>query len=228
MFWSDGCSLLRAEPLKSSPVVVNCNFLSKNINKISCCNFFLIFGHQNPGSVIGSGFENGSGSAVRKNAGSRSALNQCGSITLFTTKPLTSQASDYFASNRNIHSLMSAVQISAWGGVCVQDIPRLPAGGSAGGADLLHRLLVALPHHLRQAQGRWSSISVLNVDPRSWFLPIPDPGSRISDPKQQWKTGVKKNELSYLFFGAINFTKLNYFIYEMLKKKIWANFQRII
>ncbi len=30
------------------------------------------------------------------------------------------------------------------------------------------------------------------------------------------------------FFGAINVTKLNYFIFEMLKKKIWANFQRII
>jgi hypothetical protein len=30
------------------------------------------------------------------------------------------------------------------------------------------------------------------------------------------------------FFGAINFTKLNYFIFEMLKKKIWPNFQRII
>jgi hypothetical protein len=30
------------------------------------------------------------------------------------------------------------------------------------------------------------------------------------------------------FFGAINFTKLNYFIFEMLKKKNWANFQRII
>jgi hypothetical protein len=30
------------------------------------------------------------------------------------------------------------------------------------------------------------------------------------------------------FFGAINFTKLNYLIFEMLKKKIWANFQRII
>jgi hypothetical protein len=37
---------------------------------------------------------------------------------------------------------------------------------------------------------------------------------------------VKKNLLSY-FFGVINFTKLNYFIFEMLKKKIWANFQRI-
>jgi hypothetical protein len=38
----------------------------------------------------------------------------------------------------------------------------------------------------------------------------------------------EKNLLSYLFFGAINFTTLNNFIFEMLKKKIWANFQRII
>jgi hypothetical protein len=30
------------------------------------------------------------------------------------------------------------------------------------------------------------------------------------------------------FFGAINFTKLNNFIFGMLKKKIWANFQRMI
>jgi hypothetical protein len=29
-------------------------------------------------------------------------------------------------------------------------------------------------------------------------------------------------------FRAINITKLNYFIFDMLKKKIWANFQRII
>ena len=67
---------------------------------------------------------------------------------------------------------------------------------------------------------------------RILILPIPDPGSRIPDlgsqiQKQQWKPEVKKNFLSYLFFGAIKFTKLNYFIFEMLKKKIWANFQRI-
>ncbi len=69
-------------------------------------------------------------------------------------------------------------------------------------------------------------------DPGSWFLPIPDPGSQIPDPgsriqKQQWETG-EKNLFPYLIFGAINFTKLNYFIFEMLKKKILANFQRII
>jgi hypothetical protein len=39
---------------------------------------------------------------------------------------------------------------------------------------------------------------------------------------------VGKNLLSYLFLGVINFTKLNYFIFEMLKKQTWANFQRII
>jgi hypothetical protein len=59
---------------------------------------------------------------------------------------------------------------------------------------------------------------------------IPDLGSRISgipDPKTAMKDISEKNLLSYLFFGVINFTKLNYF-FEMLKKKIWANFQRII
>jgi hypothetical protein len=65
---------------------------------------------------------------------------------------------------------------------------------------------------------------------------IPDPDfypSRIPDlrswiQKQQEKTLVKKNLFSYLIFGVINLRKLNYFIFEMLKKKIWANFQRII
>ncbi len=61
-------------------------------------------------------------------------------------------------------------------------------------------------------------------DPGSWFSPIPDPGSKNSNERQGWK----KNLLSYLFCGAIHFTKLNYFIFEMLKKKIWAVFQRII
>ncbi len=38
--------------------------------------------HQNPGSRIGSGLGSASGSAIIKNAGSGSALNQCGSATL--------------------------------------------------------------------------------------------------------------------------------------------------
>ncbi len=120
------------------------------------------------------------------------------------------------------------------------------------------------------------------TDPRSWFLPIPDPGSRISDPgsrisdsgsripdlgsrisdpgsripdlgsrisdpgsripdpgsrnpgpgsrikKQQPKRGVKKISC-HTFFCSHKFHKIeNYFIFEMLKKKILGNFQRII
>jgi hypothetical protein len=49
------------------------------------------------------------------------------------------------------------------------------------------------------------------------------PGSKNSNERQGWK------KLVFVpFFGAINKTKLNYFIFSMLKKKIWANFQRIL
>ncbi len=59
------------------------------INKIKAfnCKFFPIFRHQNPGSgtgsgsALGSGYVLGSGSAIRKNAGSGSALNQYGFTT---------------------------------------------------------------------------------------------------------------------------------------------------
>jgi hypothetical protein len=54
------------------------------------------------------------------------------------------------------------------------------------------------------------------------------PGSRIPDPKIAMKDrGEKKFVVITFFFQAINFTKLNYFIFEMLKK-IWASFQSII
>jgi hypothetical protein len=60
------------------------------------------------------------------------------------------------------------------------------------------------------------------------------PGSRISDlgsrtQKQQQKRGVKKNLLYSTFLCSQKFNKIeNYFSFEVLKKKIWANFQRII
>jgi len=58
---------------------------------------------------------------------------------------------------------------------------------------------------------------------------ILDLGSRIPDQKTAMRDICEEKKiLSYLFFRVINFTKLNYFIFEMLKKKIWANFQRII
>jgi hypothetical protein len=73
----------------------------------------------------------------------------------------------------------------------------------------------------------WRSRDVI-PDPGSRFLPIPDPGSRIPDPKTAMKDFGEKKFVVIPFFGVINFTKVNYFIFEMLKKKIWANFQKII
>ncbi len=67
-------------------------------------------------------------------------------------------------------------------------------------------------------------------DPGSWFLPIPDPGSRIPDPKTATKEreGWKKI-CCHNFLCSDKFHKIaNYFSFEVLKKKIWANFQRII
>jgi hypothetical protein len=58
---------------------------------------------------------------------------------------------------------------------------------------------------------------------------IPDPNfhpSRIQ--KQQQKRGVKKI-LCHTFLCSHKFHKIvHYFSFEVLKKKIWANFQRII
>jgi hypothetical protein len=75
--------------------------------------------------------------------------------------------------------------------------------------------------------------SVGSVDPDPGYLSriliFTHPGSRISDPKTAMKYRCEKKICCNTFiFGVINFTKLNYFIFEMLKKKIWANFQRII
>jgi hypothetical protein len=58
-------------------------------------------------------------------------------------------------------------------------------------------------------------------DPGSWFLPIPDPGSKTSNKREGWK--------KILFFCSPKFHKIEYYfiIFEMLKKKFWANFQKI-
>ncbi len=60
---------------------------------------------------------------------------------------------------------------------------------------------------------------------------IPDPDfypSRIPDPKTGTKERGENNLLSYLFSSHKFHKIVNYFYFEMLKKKIWANFQRII
>jgi hypothetical protein len=61
-------------------------------------------------------------------------------------------------------------------------------------------------------------------DPDFYPSRIPDPGSRIQ--KQQQKREVKKKFVVIPFYVVTNFTKLN--IILVFKKKIWANFQRII
>jgi hypothetical protein len=48
-------------------------------------------------------------------------------------------------------------------------------------------------------------------DPDFYTSRIPDLGSRIQ--KQQQKRGLKQNFLSYLFFVAKNFTKLNIILF---------------
>jgi hypothetical protein len=54
------------------------------------------------------------------------------------------------------------------------------------------------------------------------------PGSRIPDPKTAPKGGGKKI-CCHNFLCSYNFHKIeNYFSFRVLKKKIWANFQRII
>ncbi len=54
------------------------------------------------------------------------------------------------------------------------------------------------------------------------------PRSRILDPKQQQKRGVKKISC-HNFLCSHKFHKIaNYFSFELLKKKIWPNFHRIL
>ncbi len=52
---------------------------------------------------------------------------------------------------------------------------------------------------------------------------IPDPGSQNSNKSEGWE-----KFFFILFFVTTNFNKIeNYFIFEMLKKKIWSNFKEL-
>jgi hypothetical protein len=80
MFLSTGCSLLRSEGFSCSLGVLygglGTSKLQFLIKKISSYKYFSILGHQTLDP------DPESGSAIRKNTGSGSALNQCGSETL--------------------------------------------------------------------------------------------------------------------------------------------------
>ncbi len=58
---------------------------------------------------------------------------------------------------------------------------------------------------------------------------IPDLGSRIPDPKTATKERGEKKISCHTFLCSHKFHKIvNYLSFQVLKKKIWANFQRII
>jgi hypothetical protein len=67
-------------------------------------------------------------------------------------------------------------------------------------------------------------LRIQDVHPGSFFLSIPDLCSIFK--KLQQKRGVKKFFFSYC---SHNYHKIEYyFIFELMKKKIWAIIQRII
>ncbi len=69
-------------------------------------------------------------------------------------------------------------------------------------------------------------LRIWDVYPGSRILIFTHPGSRIQ--KQQQKRGVKKI-CCHNFLCSHKFHKIaNYFSFEVLKKKTWSNFQRII
>ncbi len=69
-------------------------------------------------------------------------------------------------------------------------------------------------------------LRIRDVYPGSRILIFTHPRSRIQ--KQEQKRGVKKN-FCHTFIGSHKFHKfVSCFSFEVLKKKIWANFQRII
>jgi hypothetical protein len=69
----------------------------------------------------------------------------------------------------------------------------------------------------------WKAVlRIRDVYPWSWFLPIPDP-------KIATKERGGKQICCHTFYVATNFTKLKIiFVLKCWRKKIWANFQRII
>ncbi len=87
---------------------------------------------------------------------------------------------------------------------------------------------VIFGHHIEFSGKSIVQLSVANPGCLSRILIFTHPGSRIPDPKIATKERGEKKIFSYLFCSH-KFHKIEkYFIFEMLKKKIWASFQRII
>ncbi len=233
MFFSTECSLLRAEGFSCSLGVLygglgisKLQFLIKKMEIKFPAIIFFYFRSSNPRS----------GSAIRKNAGSGSvsgsALNQCGSETLpsihffFTLSPffiLPSSFSSPLSPPRALFLLCHLVFL-----FCLQSLSSLYNSLQFG--DIYIHVEVCW-HNATLFYINYflhSFIPVLRlrvVYPGSRiliFLPIPDPGSRILNPKTSIKRG-EKIFLSYLFCSH-NFHNIEIF-FLMLKKKIWPSFQ---
>jgi hypothetical protein len=69
-------------------------------------------------------------------------------------------------------------------------------------------------------------LRIRDVYPGSWILSFTHPRSRIQN--QQQKRGVKKICCHTILCSHKIHKIVNYFSFKVLKKKIWANFQRII
>ncbi len=96
-------------------------------------------------------------------------------------------------------------------------------GGAAAPVWLYHHLHALLNKYISSKQCCRSGMFI--PDPDLYLSRIPDLGSRIQ--KQLQKRGVKKI-FCHTFLCSHKFRKnVNYFSFEVLKKKIWANFQRI-
>jgi hypothetical protein len=70
---------------------------------------------------------------------------------------------------------------------------------------------------------------IRDVYPGTRILIFTHPGSRISDPGSKTVTKERDEKKFVKLFFCHKFHKIEYYIiFEMLKKKIWANFQRIV
>ncbi len=76
--------------------------------------------------------------------------------------------------------------------------------------------------HFYRTEGQCCGSGMFIPDPGSWFLPIPDPGSKNSNKRERWKKLDVKP-----FYVATKFNKIvNYFSFEVLKKKNLGQFSK--
>jgi hypothetical protein len=77
------------------------------------------------------------------------------------------------------------------------------------GMAFLRNILFCLSDVSLQRYDQCCGSGMFIPDPGSWFLPIPDPGSRIPDPKTGRKERDEKKIFVKHFFVTTNFTKCN-------------------